>query len=57
MDSWASHKPDRFLQEEAGVAGPDSDFHLASINPGEMLLEPRAPEHLQDVADPDMGPL
>lgn len=29
MDSWASHKPERFLQEGGGVAGPDSDFHLA----------------------------
>lgn len=44
MDSWASHKPKRFLQEEEGVAGLDSDFHLASINPGIMLLEPGAPD-------------
>lgn len=51
MDSWASHKPKRFLQEEGGVAGPDSDFYLASINPGLMLLEPGAPEHSQDVAE------
>lgn len=50
-DSWASHKPKRFLQEEGGMAGPDSDFHLASINPGAMLLEPGAPERSQDVAE------
>lgn len=51
MDSWASHKPKRFLQEEGGVAGPDSDFHLASINTCVMLLELEVPKHSQDVAE------
>ena len=50
-DSWVSHKPKKFLQEEGGVAGPDSDLRRAGVNPGVTLLEPGAPADSQGIAE------
>lgn len=50
-DSRASHKPKRFLREEGGVGGPDSDLCRAGVNTSVMLLEPGAPAGSQDVTE------
>lgn len=54
-DSWASHKPKRFLQEEGGVEGPDSDLRHAGVNPSIMLLEPGAPVGSQGITEARSG--